>query len=479
MQHTFDTIIIGNGAAAFSAAIRLSELSDGNERIAMVGSGPVGGTCLNRGCVPTKYLIEASRGIYASSHPAFSGIEPTTQSFNFSKLMEGLGEIVQAQRKQRYDSILDHYDNISFFPGSARFQSDCAIEISSDSSHGLSGVIDLKAEKVLIASGSSPSIPSINGLATVPYFTTDTLWKMDQLPECLTIFGAGPTGLEMAQAFRNMGVAVCVVEERSAIIARFEGEISGKLKETLESEGIRFYLESNVKHIRKEGRNAVIELAHKGGHDTITCDALLLATGRKPNTLDLNLSSAGVKTDRWGFIITDSRMLTSNPRIFAAGDCISKRLMLETLAAREGAIAAENMAGKFIEMDYSCVPAAVFTNPQAASVGMTESEAKELYGDALVTMVPLEMVPKALISGKSSGIIKLIAHPLNGRILGVHALAHNASEFIMEAALAIKCAMSYEDIIGTVHIFPTFAEGIKIAAQAFLRDVSRMSCCVE
>jgi len=215
------------------------------------------------------------------------------------------------------------------------------------------------------------------------------------------------------------------------------------------------------------------------GKSTIECDEILVATGRAPNTEGLSLEKAGIQADQRGFIKTDFGMRTSNKRVYAAGDCVSKRLMLETLAAREGVVAASNIMGERAEVDYESTPWAVFTNPQIAAVGLTEEELVRKTGACSCRVVGLGDVPKATMLGEGGGLVKLVINPGDGRMVGLHMLAPLATEYVIEGAYAVKYGLNFQEVVNTTHIFPTLSEGVKLAAQSFVRDIGKMSCCVE
>ena len=242
---------------------------------------------------------------------------------------------------------------------------------------------------------------------------------------------------------------------------------------------MKFYLRARVSNIRKSGEKKSIEIITHRGRERIEVDEILVATGREPNTGSLNLEPAGVKTDPRGLILTESSMETTSSGIYAAGDCVSKKLFLETLAAREGVIAVSNMFGETSSIDYNSTAWAVFTYPQVAGVGMTENEFSQKNGSCSCRSFPLSSLTKASIMGETEGLIKITVDPKDNRIVGMQIMAPNAIDIITEGAYAVRNGYTIDDIIATSHIFPSMSEGIKIAAQSFIRDISKMSCCVE
>jgi mercuric reductase len=475
MSHEFDIVILGKGAAAFSAAITASEKSSGRARIAMAGSGPLGGTCVNVGCVPSKYLLEASHRLFYSTKNVFPGVSLGEASLDFSELMSGVRRLVEGQRRDKYEKVLGYYGGVEVFDGKVSFGGDGSVVVAGDGGNKT----ELKAKNIIVATGSRPTVPPVEGLEASGYITSDTVWSMNTRPHSLAVIGGGAIGLELGQAFRHLGVDVTVLEAMPRIVPQAEPEVSDALKSILEEEGVKFELKARINRVYRKNGKKIVEVVTAQGKKDVEVDEVLVATGRAPNTDTLGLDRVGVKTDRRGFIVVDSGMHTSNPRVYAAGDCVSKKLMLETLAAREGAVAAANIFGGSDQVDYNTAPWAVFTHPQVASVGYTEGEVMEQMNACACRIVDLDKVPKAQIIGETEGLVKLVLDPYNYKVIGVHALAPNATEYIVEGALAIKYGLTYRDIVNTTHVFPTLAEGLKLAAQSFIRRVDRMSCCVE
>jgi len=466
MKDEYDLVIIGNGAAAFSAAIRASEITSNQISIAMVGHGKLGGTCVNVGCVPSKYLIEAAEELHTQRHPVYPGIGRSLQPFDFARLMESLRDAVKGEGKSKYVDVIKSYSNIDPIEGTAAFVSRDKISVSSG--HRLSGY------NFIIATGSRPTAPSIPGLNEAGYLTSDTVWNLNELPQRLAIIGGGPIGLELGQAFSRLGSEVTIIESLPSLLPHTEPEISQIMASHLTSEGINLKLGATVRDVTGRMDERTIELQ---GGEKLEADEILVATGRSPNVPGLNLESAGVNYTGRG-IQVDRTLKTSNPRIYAAGDVVDQKLMLETLAAREGTVAAENIYEHTMKgVDLNSIPWAVFTSPQLASVGYTEAE-RSTAGGASRTL-KLELVPKARIMRKTDGVFKLVTDSETGRVVGVHAFAPNAAELIMEGVYAVKFGLKVEEMIGNSHIFPTISEGIKLTGQSFIRDLSKMSCCME
>lgn len=473
MNSEYDIGIIGRGAAAFASMIKATELSEGKARIMMVGNGPIGGTCVNVGCVPSKYLLEASHSSFYPQHPRFPGIGPAYPQFDFRKVMGGLRDLVAGFRKSKYEAILESYPNVEMIEGQARFKSPSEVEVL----NGTKSTV--KAKNIIIATGSRPTSPPIEGLTETGFITSDTVWDLDERPQRIAVIGGGAIGLELGQAFLHFGAEIAIVEALPRIIAATEREISDALQGKLVEEGMKFHIKARINKVGKQNGSKFLEVVTAQGKSTIECDEILVATGRAPNTDQLSLENAGVQTDGRGFIETDATMRTSSSAIYAAGDCVSKRLMLETLSAREGVVAASNIMGRKAAVDYLSTPWAVFTNPQIAAVGFTEEEYVKQTASCSCRVVRLADVAKAAMIGETDGLVKLIINPRDNRIVGLHILSPLATEYVIEGVYAIKQGATFEDIVNTTHIFPTLAEGIKLAAQSFVRDIGKMSCCVE
>jgi mercuric reductase len=473
MTTQYDIVILGRGAAAFASAIKASELSEAKASVAMIGTRPIGGTCVNVGCVPSKYLLEASHAHFYPQHPRFSGVEASHPKFKFDMVMEGVRNLVSNFRQAKYEKILKSYPNVEMFEGRARFQSASEVELLNGSNKVLRG------RSIIIATGSRPTAPPIDGLKETGYLTSDTVWDLNERPESLGVIGGGAIGLEIGQAFLHFGSEVSIVEAMQRIVPTAEPEISETLQDKLTQEGMQFHIKARINRVGKENGKKYLEVVTAQGKSKIRVDEILVATGRAPNTNELSLDRAGVEVDQRGLIKTDLTMKTSNSRIYAAGDCVSKKLMLETLAAREGVVAASNIMGEGATVDYQSAPWAVFTSPQIAAVGVTEEEFVRQTGACSCRVVRLNDVPKAVMLGEREGLIKLIINPNNDKVIGLHVLSPFATEYVLEGVYAIKYGLTFQDIVNTTHIFPTLAEGVKLAAQSFVRDIAKMSCCVE
>ena len=457
----YDLAIIGWGAAGFAAAIKGSELTSNQMKIALIGYGPLGGTCVNVGCVPSKFLIEASKNYREASHPSYAGIKASA-SIDFPEFMESLNNFVSTERESKYTNVISNFENIDLYEGFARFIDKKTVSVNGK---------EIKAFNFLISTGSSTFIPEIRGLTD--YYTSDTIWNIKTLPEKIAVFGSGEVALEMAYAFSNFGSEVHIFNRSNRILKGFDEDINRELMNALRDNGITFHLGVNFHEVKEENRKKIIVTSTETFTDF---DAILVATGRIPNIEGLNLKAAGISNDNG--IIVDNTLKTTNPNIYAVGDCVRQPLKLETLAGKEGVMAVENMLGGGRIVNMNEIPWVVFTEPNVASVGYTEYELKRKNIEYSVRTVDLKNVVKANILKSVNGLAKILVDR-DKKIIGVQVVAPNAAEFIIEGVYLIKNKLTYNDLIDSVHVFPTVGESIKISGQAFIMDISKMSCCMD
>ena len=465
----YDFIIIGGGAAAFAAATKASQLGI---KTTMVNDGlPVGGTCVNVGCVPSKLLLAVGDEHFYAQRPVFDALKNGHKSaFDFKTAIEEKRRLVGALRESNYLDVLGSLQGVEYVEGRARFASATEVEVNGRT---------LTAEKFLVATGSRPSVLPFPGIEGVRYVTNREVMELEELPRSMIVIGAGPIGLELGQMFLHFGSKVTLLKKYTQILPRLEPEIGDELQRVLEDEGMAIHHTDVIERVWQEGETRFVEVDVMGERQVFQADQLLLATGVVPNWDNMGLEAAGVKTNEKGFIEVSALMETSAPGIYAAGDVVGK-MFLETLAAREGMVAASNAfesASKTI--DYDTIPAAVFTNPQVATVGLTEEEEMRRFNACSCRTIEVAHIPKAKAIKETRGLIKMVVHPENGKVLGVHMVAPNAADLIHEAVLAVKFGLTVDDLIDTTHVFPTMSEGLKLVAQAFVRDISVMSCCIE
>lgn len=462
----YDLVILGGGSAGFAAAIKASELG---KKFAMIENGTIGGTCVNVGCVPSKHLLHVSDVYYYSKKHGFRGINLGETSSDFSKVIQQKGELVQQLRESKYVDVLKNLHGATFFAGKGVFISRNEVEVNGEV---------LRAEKFLIATGSSPNIIKLKGIDKVNYLTNVEALSLKQLPESMIIIGGRALALEFAQMYAHFGTKVAVLQRSSRILPKDEPEISEELTRCLRAEGIEIYTSVQTEEVDEKNGMKIAKCNVEGKERKIEAEQILMATGRKPNTEDMGLGKAIVETER-GFVKTNEYLQTTNPDIYAAGDCASQ-MMLETLAAKMGNIAVRNaFENAKLTINLKEIPSVVFTNPQVAKVGYTDEEYSAKTKACVCRTISMELVPKARVINDTRGVIKMVIDARTLKIVGVHIVSPLAAEMIHEATLAVKFGLTIDDIIDTVHVFPTMSEAIKLVVQSFRKDISKLSCCVE
>ena len=475
MSVPYDLCIVGSGSTAFAAAIRASDLG---ARVTMVERRTLGGTCANRGCLPSKNLIEAARIVHEAAHPRYAGLAPTTIEVDFPTLVHQKDEVVHAYRAKKYASVADGMADLEMLEGDAAFVSPGAIALAGRT---------IEADRFLIATGSRPRIPPIPGLESVAYLTSDLLdadeaGRLAQLPASLVVLGGGYIAVELAQLFARLGSRVTVVA-RSELLRGYEPDLGRTLAETFRAEGIDVLEQTRVTRVSADGPAVAVAVERPAGGRTLRAERLLVATGREPATDGLGLEHAGVAIGPGGVVTVDAELRTSQPHVWAAGDVIGFQhgsQMATPVGARQGRIVAENaFADAHRRFDGTVIPRAIFTDPPIAVVGLSEAEAGARHLPAVTATTPLGYVPRAGAIHKPEGLVKFVASTVDGRVLGVHAIGESAPEFIHEAAMALRFRATLDDFVDLIHVYPTMAEALKIGAQAFSRDVSKLSCCAE
>lgn len=470
----YGLLIVGTGSAGVAAAIRASEAG---ARVAIVErADEIGGTCVNVGCIPSKNLVEAAHH-YHAARTGFPGIAACEPRLAWEQVLRQKRALVASLRQQKYTDVLAAYGGISLLRGRA--------ELLSSAPGGpvivRVGGRDVRCRRVVLATGARAAMPPIPGLSTAAALDSTTVMELERLPESLLVVGGGSVGLELGQAFQRFGVRVIVVEALDRILPAEDPEISAELRMALEIEGMEIHTGTLVTRVERSHAGIRLETQHGSVAGVLEAEELLVATGRVPNTEQLGLEAAGIATDDRGHIVVDAFMRTSNPRVFAAGD-VTGGPGYVYVAALQGGVAAQMAladiaGGAHVAADLGTVPRVTFTDPQVAAVGLTEAEARAAGLTPQVTSLPVAHLPRAAVSYRGLGTIKLVADAGTGRLLGAHVVAPNAGDFIGEAVLAVRFGLTTRDLASTLHPYLTWGEGIKLAAQSFTTDVTKLSCC--
>ncbi|EGP5653815.1 mercury(II) reductase [Enterococcus faecium] len=463
-KEDYDLLIIGSGGAAFSAAIKAVEYGS---KVGMIERGTVGGTCVNIGCIPSKTLLRAGE-INQSAHVnIFEGLHTSTGEVELDRLVDQKNELVDDLRKQKYTNLIDDY-GFDLIKGEAKFIDENTVTVSGQT---------YSAQRFLIATGASPLLPRITGLKEVDYLTSTTLLELRKVPKRLIIIGSGYIGRELGQLFHNLGSEVTLIQRSKRLLKEYDPEISEAMEKALIEQGIKLISGATYERVEQDGNIKKVHIIVNGKNKVIESDELLVGTGRKPNTEVLNLSAAGVQVGPNNEIKINAFAQTSNRKIYAAGD-VTLGPQFVYVAAYEGGIAAGNAIGGLNKaIDLSVVPGVSFTSPQFATVGLTQQQAKEKGYEVKKAVLSLENVPRAIVNHNTTGVFKLVVDRKTQKILGVHIVSENAGEVIYGASLAVKFGLTVADLKDTLAPYLTMSEGLKLAALAFDKDISKLSCC--
>ena len=464
-NNSLHIVIVGTGSGAFAAAITSAEKG---ARVTIIEGGEeIGGTCVNTGCVPSKIFIRGSHIAHLQGHHAIDGIPLNTPVINRKAMVDQQQEWVKKLRFAKYENILENNPGITLLQGIARFENASTLIVNQ--ADGTEKI--LKPDRILLAVGARPLIPAIPGLGETPYWTSTEALIAEEIPKHLIVLGGSVIALELAQAFRHLGAEVTVVA-RSSLLSKQDPEIGKGLKNIFEEEGISVLLQTSLETVNHKYQQFILT-TNKG---KISGDQLLVATGRQPNTVALDLDKAGIKIDKRDGIIIDDHMRTNIENIYAAGDCTNQPQFVY-VAAAAGTRAARNMTGGDAGIDLSIVPAVVFTNPQVSSVGLNMQQAEEQGISVESRSLDLENVPRAIANMDTRGFIKLVAEKNSGRIVGCQILASEGGEVIQTAALAIRNRLTIQELTDQLFPYLTMVEGLKLCAQTFNKDVTQLSCC--
>ena len=470
----YDLAIIGSGGAAFAAAIAARRRG---ASVVMIERGTVGGTCVNTGCVPSKALLAAAEARrVALSAGRFPGIHATVGQVAFGDLIAGKDALVAAMRAGKYVDLAAEY-GWQILAGTARFTStEDGPVLDVDLSAG--GSSRVEARHYLVATGSEPWPPPIDGLDRVGFLTSTTAMDLDTLPESMIVIGGNAVGLEQAQLFARLGTRVTVVEALDRLAPFEEPEASAVIEAVFADEGITVHTAAQATTARRDGDRVILTARGSDGHDIeLRAQRLLVATGRRPVTAALGLDAVGVKTGPHGEVVVDAQLRTDNPRIWAAGDVIGAPQYVYVAAAHGGIVADNALDDAGRTVDYTHLPRVTFTSPAIASVGLTDEQAVAAGYHCDCRVLPLEYVPRAVVNRDTRGIVKLVADADTGRLLGVHAAAEAAGELAAAGVYVLTAGMTVEQLANQWSPYLTMAEALKLAAQTYTRDVSKLSCC--
>jgi len=455
MKYEYDLLVIGGGAGGLTAAGMGANFG---AKTLMVEANRLGGDCTWTGCIPSKTLLHAADMAYKAKEAEKFGLQTETP-INFSSVMDH----VRNKREEVYqeaddpDMYRDMGVHIKF--GRARFLDPHTVAIEKD------GIIeDVSARYIIIATGSRAMVPPIPGLEEVSYYTNETIFELEEKPGRLGIIGAGPIGMEMAQAFQRLGSQVTVFDMLPRILSNDDEELAGMLQHRLEDEGVEFNFSASINKVSQDGDGSIhVSIEINGEKQKWSGDALLVATGRAANFKNLDLDKAGIDHSRKGIAI-DDRCRTNHRHIYAVGD-VTGRYQFTHMSEHMAKVAASNALLKIpMKIDAKHVPWSTYTDPELAHVGATEKQLKEQDVSYEVYRFPYDKVDRALTEDATDGLIKIFAKKWSGKILGATIYGKQAGDLISEYALAMRNGVTLRNIADTIHPYPTYGLGVRRAA---------------
>lgn len=463
-KHDYDLVVLGSGSAAFAAAIRAT---DSGFKAALIEPDLVGGTCVNVGCVPSKAMLAAADAYFRAGHHPFAGIQTSAGGVDLAAMVKAKGELVDQLRAQKYLDLAKAY-GFTVRHGRAAFVDPQTIECGEE---------QIRGRSYLIATGASPAVPPIAGLAEAGYLTSTTALELRDVPAQLAVIGANAIGLEMGQLFLRLGSRVTFLEAMPRITPLEEPEVSETMAAILREEGAEILTGVKITSVARDGGRRRVSFEQDGAQRQLDVDRVLVATGRRPNTSGLGLDKAGVRVTERGALEVDEHLRTSNPKIWGAGD-VTGHPQFVYAAAYEGNLAVRNaLEGAEEKVDFTALPRVTFTSPTVAAAGLTDEQANAEGIACECRVLPLVHLPRALVNRDTRGFVKVVAERGSGRIVGATAVADGAGDMIQAAIYAIKFGLTTEQVASTWAPYLTFAEGFKLAAQTFTRDVAKLSCC--
>lgn len=468
MSEGADIIILGSGSTAFAAALRAQAKG---ARPVMVEKSMLGGTCINWGCVPSKTLIHAALFRHQAELGARLGLGTRSGEMAFPVLDRHKYAVVDELRRTKYLNVLEKVPGLTLIQGNAVFLAPDRLQ---------AGDQIIQGDRFLIATGGYPRVPAIAGLDRIHFLTSKSALLLKELPTSLTIIGGGVIALELGQMFLRLGVKVTVLEHGPRLLPAVEAEPAQALQEALLAEGMQVITGATVCSVAPHEGVIRIEAQVNKEPRRFLAQQLLLAVGTAPASEGIGLDKAGVEVDDRGFIKVDRELRTTAPGIWAAGDVVGGS-QIATKGAREGIAAVDNMLdeGCRCAIDYQSIPMAIFTDPEIGTVGYGEEAARRAGFQVESHTIPASFIPKAHVTGELRGAVKIVAEEGSGRILGVHVCLHRGADIINEAAIAVRMGMTVGQLAETLHVYPSMGEGLRLCAQAFRRDVERLSCCAE
>jgi len=448
--------VIGGGPGGYVAAARAAQLG---ATVALVEGRELGGTCLNRGCIPTKALLRSVEVYRLARAGKEYGVTAETVSFDWLKAQARKGRVVK-QLRAGVEGIMANR-GVQVVAGWGRLASPTLVEVET-----AKGTIAIDTGKVIIATGSVPARVPIPGTEGAGIITSDEALELDHVPASLVVIGGGAIGLEFAFLFNALGAQVTVVEMLPHVLPAEDDEIADELTRALKKQGVSIFSPAQVKGIADGPQGKQVTIAAAAGEKTLDCEYVLMAVGRTPNLERLGADALGLARERRALAVNE-RMETNLPGVYAVGDAIGG-MLLAHVASAEGKVAAANALGGKHAMRYRAVPACLYTTPEVASVGVSESEATARGVACRVARTNFRAIGKAVAMGERDGLAKIVAEQETGRVLGAQIIGPHATDLVAEAALAIETGVTAGQLAETIHAHPTLSESLLEAAEGVL-----------
>ena len=456
MVQDVDVTIIGTGPGGYVAAVRAAQLG---LKVAVVEREELGGICLNRGCIPTKAMLRSAEVLTTMRHAADYGVLADNVTVDFEKVVQRREKVVK-QLTGGVGSLMKSY-GVEVVRGTGQLVERGKVRVTGDAE------VTINTRNVIVATGSSPAKLPIPGADGPGVIDSDGALALREVPKSMLIIGGGAVGSEWACVFSAFGTQVTLVEMMPTLLPLEDEDMGKQLARSLQRQGVTVHTEAKLEEIAQgdDGLTVGVLTLKDGKQERVAAEKVLVGVGRRPNTGNLGLEALGVTTDRRGFIEVDDRLRTSAGNVYAIVDVTGKQLLAH-LASHQGVAAAEAIAGTGHPMDYKAVPACTYTHPEVASVGLSETKAREAGYDVKIGTFPFGANGRALTYGETEGLVKVVADAKYGELLGMHIIGPTASELIPEATLGIRLEATLEDITGTIHAHPTLAEAVGEAAWA-------------
>ena len=442
----YDAIVIGSGQGGNPLAYRLA---DHGWKVALVEKKHLGGTCINTGCTPTKTMVHRALVAHYARNAARWGVQTSEVRVDLAAIVAQKDKLVQSFRDGNQKKV-DSRPSLRLYRGQASFVGAHEVRVNGET---------LESDRIFIDTGARAHVPNIPGLEGVGYLTNESIMALTSLPDHLVVLGGGYIGLEFAQMFRRFGSRVTVIHQSGQILPREDADVTAELRRALEEEGIQFRLNAQTTRVDKQGEAVELTVGGNGVAWQINSSHLLVATGRRPNTDDLDLEKAGIETDKQGYIKVNSRLETSAPGIWALGD-VKGGPAFTHISYNDFQILYGNLIeGKNLTTENRYVPYCVFTDPQLGGVGMTEREAREKGHKLKIGKIPMTYVARALERDETAGLMKIVVDAANDQILGASILASEGGELVQILGALMLAHQPYTVLKGAVYIHPTLAEG--------------------